>query len=121
MKNTSQNFFGPKTSLKDIHPDFKILSDLFELLTLSAGDLVDVKDQFDWEKTGIEGDLDNDFLALQSYKNIDLTSKNSIWILEVLKYRAVEYDVIDNHLDLKYESSEDLKLDESFNFLIHFK
>ena len=49
-----------------IHNDFSILSDLIELITSSGGDWDDVKDEFDWGNTSIEGEKGVDFQFIKA-------------------------------------------------------
>ena len=106
-----------------INDDFKILSDLIELITLHGGNLFDVKDEFDLENTSIEeekGDVFQ-FINLENYGISNIEKDNSIWVFEVLKYDEVPYDIENNNLNLNYDSSEDLKLIERFSFSVLIK
>jgi hypothetical protein len=96
---------------------------LIELITLSGGDLFDIKDEFDLENTSIEEEKGNDFqfINLENYGISNLEKDNSVWIFEVLKYDEVSYDIENNSLNLNYESSEDLKLIERFSFSVLIK
>lgn len=122
-KTKSENFNEIKKELIKISNDFNILSDLIELITLSGGDLFDIKDEFDLENTSIEEEKGNDFqfINLENYGISNLEKDNSVWIFEVLKYDEVSYDIENNSLNLNYESSEDLKLIERFSFSVLIK
>jgi len=122
-KTKSENFNEIKNELIKISNDFNILSDLIELITLSGGDLFDIKDEFDLGSTLIEeekGDVFQ-FINLENYGISNLKKDNSVWIFEVLKYDEVSYDIENNSLNLNYESSEDLKLIERFSFSVLIK
>ena len=96
---------------------------MIELITLSGGDLFDIKDEFDLENTSIEEEKGNNFqfINLENYGISNLEKDNSVWIFEVLKYEEVSYDIVNNSLNLNYESSEDLKLIERFSFSVLIK
>ena len=96
---------------------------MIELITLSGGDLFDIKDEFDLENTSIEEEKGNDFqfINLENYGISNLEKDNSVWIFEVLKYDEVSYNIENNSLNLNYESSEDLKLIERFSFSVLIK
>mgnify|MGYP001189642592 CR=1 FL=1 len=122
-KTKQENFIEIKNELIKIHNDFSILSDLIELITSSGGDWDDVKDEFDWGNTSIEGEkgVDFQFINLENYGISNIEKDNSVWIFEVLKYEEVIYNIENNNLDLTYESSEDLKLIERFSFSVLIK
>lgn len=120
-KTKSENFIEIKKELIEIHKDFSTVSDLIELITLRGGDLFDIKDEFDLEKTSVEEEKDYgfQFINLENYGISNLEKDNSLWIFEVLKYDEVSFDIENNNLN--YESSEDLKLIKRFSFSILIK
>jgi len=94
---------------------------LIELITLSGGDLFDIKDEFDLEKTSIEEEKGYgfQFINLENFGISNLEKDNSLWIFEVQKYDEVSFDIEKNNLN--YESSKDLKLIERFSFSVLIK
>lgn len=94
---------------------------MIELITLRGGDLFDIKDEFDLEKTSVEEEKDYgfQFINLENYGISNLEKDNSLWIFEVLKYDEVSFDI--ENKNLNYESSEDLKLIKRFSFSILIK
>jgi len=120
-KTKSENFIEIKKELIQIHNDFSTLSDLIELITLRGGDLFDIRDEFDTEKTSVEEEKDYgfQFINLENYGISNLEKDNSLWIFEVLKYDEVSFDIENNNLN--YESSEDLKSIKRFSFSILIK
>jgi hypothetical protein len=52
--------------------------------------------------------------VLEHYKRINLNEKNTIWVLEIIRYIDVNYEIDGDTLNLNYDSSEDLNLDERF-------
>ena len=115
-----ENFDKLKNQLNQIHPDFKSISDIVELIS-NGGSLFDIKDDFDYDDIIIEGEDDNEFINLENYNRIKLEENNSIWIFEVLRYKDIEHEVKDEKLNLKYDNSDDLNLDERFISLISLK
>ena len=107
----------------NIHTDFGTLSDLIELITLSGGDLVDVKDEFELENTSVEEEKGFGFQAinLENFGISNIKKDSSIWVFEVLKYDEVNYNIENNSLNLTHESSEDLNLSERFSFSVLLK
>jgi len=91
------------------------------LLISNGGSLFDIKDDFDYDDIIIEGEDDNEFINLENYNRIKLEENNSIWIFEVLRYKDIEHEVKDEKLNLKYDNSDDLNLDERFISLISLK
>ena len=85
-KTKIENFSEIKNELIEIHPEFNTLCDLLELITISGGDLFDLKDEFDLGDTIIEGMEDNEFINLENYGKFNLEGDNSIWIFELPKY-----------------------------------
>jgi len=115
-----ENFDKLKNQLNQIHPDFKSISDIVELIS-NGGSLFDIKDDFDYDDFIIEGEDDNEFINLENYNRIKLEENNSIWIFEVLRYKDIDYQVEGEKLNLKYDYSDDLNLDERFISLISLK
>lgn len=122
-KTKTEKFVEIKNELIKIHDDFSILSDLIELITLSGGDLFDVKDEFDTENTPIqeEDGVGFQFINLENYGIDNIEKENSIWIFEVIKYDDVSFNVENNDLNLNYESSDDLEIIERFSFSVLIK
>lgn len=122
-KTKLENFNEVKNELIKINDDFRILSELIELITKDGGNLFDVKDEFDLENTSIEEEKGDffQFINLENYGISSIEKDNSIWVFEVLKYDEVPYDIESNNLNLNYDSSEDLKLIERFSFSILLK
>tara|TARA_B110000093_G_C12851611_1_gene359572 strand:+ start:372 stop:941 length:570 start_codon:yes stop_codon:yes gene_type:complete len=120
-KTKQENFNEIKNELIKIHSDFNTMSDLIELITLSGGDLFDVKDEFDQVGNTLieeEKGIGFQFINLENYGKTNLERDNSIWIFEVLKYDEVIHNIENDNLDLIYESSDDLKLVERFSFSV---
>jgi hypothetical protein len=120
-KTKIENFGEIKNGMIEIHPEFNTLSDLLELITISGGDLFDLKDEFDLGDTIINGVEDNEFIDLENYSKFNLEGDNSIWIFEVFKYQDVKYNIVNKNLDLIYETSDDLSLIDRFTFSVLLK
>ncbi len=122
-KTKHENFIEIKNELINIHTDFGTLSDLIELITLSGGDLMDVKDEFELENTSVEEEKGFGFQAinLENFGISNIKKDSSIWVFEVLKYDEVNYNIENNSLNLTHESSEDLNLSERFSFSVLLK
>ena len=122
-KTKHENFIEIKNELINIHTDFGTLSDLIELITLSGGDLVDVKDEFEQENMSVEEEKGFGFEAinLENFGISNIEKDSSIWVLEVLKYDEVSYNIENNTLNLTHESSDDLNLIERFSFSVLLK
>jgi hypothetical protein len=121
FKKYKQGSFNEiKNDLIKINDDFNTLSDLIELMTLSGGDLFDVKDEFDLNNTSIEEEKGGvfQFINLENHGISNIEKGNSIWVFEVLKYDEIPFDIDNNNLNLNYNSSEDLKLIGRFSFSI---
>ena len=122
-KTKHENFIEIKNEFINIHKDFGTLSDLIELITLSGGDLMDVKDEFEQENMSVEEETGFGFqsINLENFGISNIEKASSIWVLEVLKYDEVNYNIENNSLNLTHESSEDLNLIERFSFSILLK
>jgi hypothetical protein len=120
-KNKVEDFGEFKNELIKVHPEFDKVFDLFDLIALSGGDLFDVKDDFDYGNTIVEGEEDSEFINLENYSRIDLEEDNSIWIFEISRYQDVKYEIENNNLNLLYESSDELNLYKRFIFSVAFK
>ena len=122
FKKTKFEDFGElKNELMKVHPEFDKVFDVFDLIAISGGDLFDVKDDFDYGNTIVEGEEDCDFINLEDYSRIDLEEDNSIWIFQVFRYQDVKYEIENNNLNLLHESSDELKLAKRFIFSVVFK
>lgn len=119
----SENFTAVKSLLVEIHDDFDTLADLIELITVNGGDLFDIRDEFHQGCSLIEEESGIDFktINLSNFGKDNLTSENSIWIFEVQKFEDVRFEILDNQLNVKYESSDELNLEDKFTFAIVIK
>jgi len=108
-----EDFHQIKNQLIQIHSNFETISDIMELIS-NGGSLFDVKDDFDFDNIIIEGEDDREFIDFEHYKRINLNEKNTIWVLEIIRYIDVNYEIDGDTLNLNYDSSEDLNLDERF-------
>ena len=109
------SFTEIKIQLTKVHPHFKILSDLIELITFKEGDLIDVIDEFQFQNMFIEEEIGG-FINLKNFEKLKSLKENSIWVFEVLKYNDVNYTIESNSLYPEYDSSEDLNLIDRFSF-----
>ena len=84
---------------------------------------MDVKDEFELENISIEEETGLGFQAinLENFGISNIEKASSIWVLEVLKYDEVNYNIENNSLNLTHESSEDLNLIERFSFSVLLK
>ena len=84
---------------------------------------MDVKDEFELENISIEEETGLGFQAinLENFGISNIEKASSIWVLEVLKYDEVNYDIENNSLNLTHESSEELNLIERFSFSVLLK
>ena len=73
---------------------------------------MDVKDEFELENISIEEETGLGFQAinLENFGISNIEKFSCIWVLEVLKYDEVNYNIENNSLNLTHESPRGFKL-----------
>lgn len=99
--------------------DFNLFYDLLETLSISGGDLFDVKDEYENENISIDGIEDSEIIDLSSlFCDFESDNYSRIWVFEVSEYTVPKHDVKEDELFLDYDSTDDLDLKRRFIFYI---